>query len=138
MCSIELQRMLLFTHCKYNTPDFFDTFQRMFFFPPVDQPSTESYYNDYRFPSFKNQYFNYTNSDDNSSMSLGTWHILPVPLSYKALHDETFDFQSALSNSSFGVLIYFHGTGETRASSTRKYQLFTQLFHVIAFDYRSK
>lgn len=71
-------------------------------------------------------------------MSLGTWHILPVPLSYEALHDETFDFQMALSNSSFSVLIYFHGTGETRASSHRKYQLLTQLFHVIAFDYRSE
>lgn len=81
---------------------------------------------------------NYTNYDDNTTMSLGTWHILPVPLSYKALHDKTFDFNLALANSSFKVLIYFHGTGETRISSPRKYKLLTQLFHVIAFDYRSK
>lgn len=71
-------------------------------------------------------------------MTLGLWHILPVPLSYIALHNETFDFQAALANSNFSVLIYFHGTGETRADSGRKYQLLTHLFHVISFDYRGK
>lgn len=140
MCSVDLQRKLIFTHCMYDLNlSKTNLNYSCFLLCLVDQPHKRSYYEDYMFPSYKNQYFNYTNSEEgNNTMSIGTWHILPVPLSYEALHNKNFSFQAALFNSSFNVLIYFHGTGETRASSTRKYQLFTQLFHVIAFDYRSK
>lgn len=99
----------------------------------------EDYYEKYHFPSFLNQRVGVKDlGKDVNEISLGVWHILPENQAYKALHDSKFDYEKAFKNDSYDVLIYFHGTGETRADDGRTYQLLTRFFHVIAFDYRGK
>ncbi|KAJ8968626.1 hypothetical protein NQ314_002206, partial [Rhamnusium bicolor] len=116
MNSIGLQRLLIFTH--------------------FDLPTTEEYFETYRLPGYRNRYVTVEDVDGKTNKSLGVWQMLPVELTYKSLHDSKFDYEEALFNSNYSVLIYFHGTGEARSDNTRKYQLLRFYFHVIAFDYR--
>ncbi|CAH1119732.1 unnamed protein product [Phaedon cochleariae] len=116
MNSISLQRLLIFT--RFNLP------------------SKTKYFEEYKFPAFKNEYVTVQDYDSGTNKSLGVWHILPVEEGIKALNDSKFDYNLSLATSNYSVLIYFHGTGEVRSFSERKYQLLSFYFHVIAFDYR--
>lgn len=99
--------------------------------------TTPDYYEDYYYPAFKNHHVNIKDLSG-SNITLGVWHILPVALAEQALKEKEFDFENALRYSDYNVLIYFHGTGEDRGDNSRKYQLLSQFFHVIAFDYRGE
>ncbi|XP_018561593.1 monoacylglycerol lipase ABHD12 isoform X1 [Anoplophora glabripennis] len=117
MNSISLQRALIFTH--------------------FDLPSSEKYFETYRLPGYLNKYVTVKDLDGRTNVTLGVWQMLPVLLAYESLHNPEFDYKEALFNSNYSVLIYFHGTGESRSDSSRKFQLLRYYFHVIAFDYRS-
>ncbi|KAJ8965344.1 hypothetical protein NQ317_018797 [Molorchus minor] len=110
--------------------------QRILIFTRFDLPENKEHFETYRFPGFKNKYVTVTD-EIGKNETLGVWQILPVELTYKALHDPNFDYEEALLNSNYSVLIYFHGTGEARSYDIAQYQLFRYNFHVIAFDYRS-
>ncbi|KAG5882167.1 hypothetical protein JTB14_002891 [Gonioctena quinquepunctata] len=115
MNSIYLQQSLIFTH--------------------FGLPHDKTYFENYSFPALENKYVD-VSWEGNTNLSLGVWHILPVHLAQRALHDPEYDFEASLLNSNYSVLIYFHGTGEARSYNTRKYQLLSYYFHIIAFDYR--
>ncbi|RZC39307.1 monoacylglycerol lipase ABHD12-like [Asbolus verrucosus] len=85
---------------------------------------------------FRNLYVSVKEENSNNIISLGTWHMLPYNLEDKAITAKNFDFDEALKNAT-SVLLYFHGTGEDRSSSLKKYNIFRYFFHVVAFDYRS-
>lgn len=117
MNSINIQRYLIFTH--------------------FNLPSSEKYFETYRLPGYLNKYVTVNDSNGETNKTLGVWQMLPVLLTYESLHNPSFDYEEALLNSNYSVLIYFHGTGESRSDSSRKYQLLRYYFHIIAFDYRS-
>ncbi|KAF7274574.1 hypothetical protein GWI33_012777 [Rhynchophorus ferrugineus] len=116
MFSVSLQEKLVFTHS--------------------DLPSSRAYYEYFRFPGLKNHYVQVKDLNSDTNLSLGLWHILPFNLAVDASNNSNFDYDEALLNSNYSVLLYFHGTGEDRSQSSRKYQLFRNFFHVITFDYR--
>ncbi|CAH1983483.1 unnamed protein product [Acanthoscelides obtectus] len=96
-----------------------------------------SYFTEYYFPAYRNLYVPVLDLDRITKHVLGVWHILPVETAFVALNDTNFDFDKALADTKYDVIMYFHGTGEARSDSSRKYQLLSYYFHVIAFDYRS-
>ncbi|KAJ8919719.1 hypothetical protein NQ315_006247 [Exocentrus adspersus] len=116
MNSFELQSDLIFTH--------------------FNLPASEKYFSTYHLPGYLNKYVTVKDLDGVANKSLGVWQILPVELTYRSLHDPDFDYDEALLNSNYSVLIYFHGTGESRSDCIMKYQLLGYYFHIIAFDYR--
>ncbi|CAG9761836.1 unnamed protein product [Ceutorhynchus assimilis] len=89
-----------------------------------------------RFPEYKNYYVPVKDLATNETLKLGLWHILPFDLAKAAIYNDTYDYEDALKNSNYSVLLYFHGTGEDRSDNLRKYQFFRTFFHVIVFDYR--
>lgn len=99
-------------------------------------PTSSAYYEHFRFPGLKNHYVQVKDYDSDKHLFLGLWHILPFDLTVKAINNSDFDYDEALLDSNYSVLLYFHGTGEDRSQSSRKYQLFRHFFHVIVFDYR--
>lgn len=70
-------------------------------------------------------------------VSLGVWHLVPENLIDESKR-KTFDFDDALANSGYDVVIYFHGNSGTRIAPLQTYFVLRKFFHVIAFDYRSK
>ncbi|XP_060520206.1 lysophosphatidylserine lipase ABHD12-like [Cylas formicarius] len=116
MLSIRLQQLLIFTHWN--------------------QPRNKSYYENFRFSGLKNRYVIVKDDDAQQSLALGLWQILPIELAKMAIHTRKFDYDEALRNGKYSVVLYFHGTGEDRTDNTMKYQLLRLFFHVIAFDYR--
>nr|CAH7765324.1 unnamed protein product [Callosobruchus chinensis] len=100
-------------------------------------PNEPKYFTEYYFPSFRNLYVPVTDLSGTTKHVLGVWHILPVEIAKVALNDTSFDYDEALADKKYDVIMYFHGTGESRSDSTRKYQLLSYYFHIITFDYRS-
>ncbi|CAG9855888.1 unnamed protein product [Phyllotreta striolata] len=96
----------------------------------------EEYFETQRFPSYRNRYVTIRNNKTCEEKKLGVWHILPNNLALDEFYGRPIDYDELLLNSNYSVLIYFHGTGEDRADSKRKYKVFSQFFHVITFDYR--
>lgn len=117
MTNVTLQQNLVFTHWNLET--------------------SKSFFENFRFPGFKNHYVTVKDIDNETELELGLWHILPLELAQNALSDDSYDYDAALKSSAYNVLLYFHGTGEDRSQSERKYQALRLLFHVVAFDYRS-
>ncbi|XP_030755401.1 lysophosphatidylserine lipase ABHD12-like isoform X2 [Sitophilus oryzae] len=112
------------------------TLQEDLIFTHWNLPISRSYYEQYPFPGFKNHYINVEDIDNHTNLTLGLWHILPFKLAESARNNANYDYDEALLNSNYTVILYFHGTGEDRSQSHRKYQLFRMFSHVIAFDYR--
>ncbi|KAJ8944122.1 hypothetical protein NQ318_013304 [Aromia moschata] len=137
LCTLAIIFLIIFVGLPLIFMNFI-TIQRILIFTHFNLQTTEEYFETYRLPAFKNKYITVKDLDGSTNQSLGAWQMLPVELAYKALHDEYFDYEKALLNSNYSVLIYFHGTGEDRSDNIRQYQLFRYYFHVIAFDYRSK
>lgn len=86
----------------------------------------------------KNFYVPVHDIEGSGEIWLGTWHLLPWTLVNASLENPDFDFDDALANSGHGVIIHFHGTGETRRDSYGMHDVLREFFHVIAFDYRGK
>ncbi|XP_028133806.2 lysophosphatidylserine lipase ABHD12 [Diabrotica virgifera virgifera] len=118
MNSIPLQTSLIFT--RFNLP------------------RNPEYFENQHFPAYRNRYVSFNYTKDEGSKLLGVWHILPVNLAYEDLYDNATDinYDEILLNSNYSVLLYFHGTGEVRSYSERKYELLSYNFQIIAFDYR--
>ncbi|XP_066260371.1 lysophosphatidylserine lipase ABHD12-like [Euwallacea similis] len=112
------------------------TLQQTFVFTRWNLVSDKSYFNNFRIAEYQNHYVEVIDTDNKTALQLGLWHMLPTRLAVNAIYEESYDFEAALRNSNFSVLLYFHGTGEDRSQSWQKYQLFRDFFHVIAFDYR--
>lgn len=110
----------------------------LLFYFLVNLPTDPEY-----FKSFENQgglnnfYITVENEDEGTMVSLGVWHFLPEPLLDETVHNRK-NYQKSLRNSSFSVLLYFHGSGETRADLLKKCYKLRLNFHVIIFDYRGE
>ncbi|KAF5296184.1 hypothetical protein FQA39_LY12638 [Lamprigera yunnana] len=76
----------------------------------------------------------YLNND--SSVFLGLWHLMPHVLTDEYLLYQNFDFENSLANSKFPVLVHFHANGGNRIKFANMYHVLRKYFHVIAFDYR--
>ncbi|VEN52873.1 unnamed protein product [Callosobruchus maculatus] len=111
--------------------------QEKIVFTHAGLPNEPEYFTEYYFPAFRNLYVPVADLGGTTKHVLGVWHILPVEMAKIALNDTSFDYGKALADKKYDVIMYFHGTGESRADSTRKYQLLSYYFHIIAFDYRS-
>ncbi|XP_057651359.1 lysophosphatidylserine lipase ABHD12-like [Diorhabda carinulata] len=112
------------------------TLQTDLVFTHFNLPKDPKYFQTRHFPAYKNRYVTFNYTKDNENQTLGMWQILPVNLAYDELYGSV-DFDEALLNSNYNVLIYFHGTGEARSYNEGKYGLLSYFFHIITFDYRS-
>ncbi|KAI4471528.1 alpha/beta hydrolase domain-containing protein [Holotrichia oblita] len=85
----------------------------------------------------RNFYVTVTDYNTNKRLSLGVWHLLPWEIIDKNENNITnIDFDEVLANSTYPVLLHFHGTGETRRDGFMMFVTLRLFFHVIAFDYR--
>uniref|UniRef100_A0A1Y1JRB4 Uncharacterized protein n=1 Tax=Photinus pyralis TaxID=7054 RepID=A0A1Y1JRB4_PHOPY len=69
--------------------------------------------------------------------TLGVWHVLPLEYTYEAVTSASYNYDDALADGKYPVLLYLHDSGENRITSKNKYMILRRFFHVIAFDYRS-
>ncbi|XP_050300203.1 lysophosphatidylserine lipase ABHD12-like [Anthonomus grandis grandis] len=116
MNSITLQQTLVFTRWNLLT--------------------NKTAYKKFRFPAYKQHYVEVEDLGNKPKLNIGIWHVLPIDLAMEALVTGNIDYDKALKDSKYDVLLYFHGTGEDRTQNIRKYQIFRLFFHIIAFDYR--
>ncbi|KAL1517699.1 hypothetical protein ABEB36_001434 [Hypothenemus hampei] len=112
------------------------TLQQTLVFTRWNLMTNKTLFQRFRIPLYKNHYVPVKELDADKILYLGLWHILPFDLAETAYYDTSYDYDAALQNTNYSVLLYFHGTGEDRSNSWQKYQLLRQFFHVIAFDYR--
>lgn len=80
----------------------------------------------------------YVKTDEKENVTLGTWHVLPEKLARIAENAEDYDYENALANSEYDVLIFFQGSGGLRHSGVRInfYRVLRKTFHIIVFDNR--
>ncbi|XP_031357263.1 lysophosphatidylserine lipase ABHD12-like [Photinus pyralis] len=71
------------------------------------------------------------------NVTLGVWHVLPLEYTYEAVTSASYNYDDALADGKYPVLLYLHDSGENRITSKNKYMILRRFFHVIAFDYRS-
>lgn len=88
----------------------------------------------------RNFYVDVTDIYSTAPISLGVWHLLPwVFVEEYENTTSVINYDKLLANSSYGVVLHFHGTGETRRDSyLNMFIILRMFFHVIAFDYRGK
>lgn len=78
----------------------------------------------------------YVTVDKEKNVTLGIWHILPDTLVQSTIIYKYFDYDSALANSSYPVVLYLHGNNNVRTDNRPIYSVLREHFHVIACDYR--
>lgn len=132
MLSKNIQRLTMFTNCKYNIFKLADTYKINVF--QVFLLDKQSDFEKYIEHDMRNIYISVTS--ENEVLSLGTYHVLPQILTNNSDIDNNFNFDFLLENGNVSVLLYFHGSGEDRSDSLEKYNVLKLFFHVIAFDYR--
>ncbi|CAH0547857.1 unnamed protein product [Brassicogethes aeneus] len=116
MNSLSLQKKIVFTNSDLNSnKEFYETFPQ---------------------PGFKNRYIIVKDLNGSTNVSIGLWQMLPTSVTLDLYDDYAIDYDYMLKNSTHDILIYFHGTGESRDDSVLKYRVFRHYFQVIAFDYR--
>lgn len=86
----------------------------------------------------RNFYVPVIDIDSNATIYLGVWHLVPEALVNNSVYYSDFNYDLALANSNYSVVLYFHGNSGTRIAALSTYKVLRQFFHVIAFDYRSK
>ncbi|KAK4872837.1 hypothetical protein RN001_014866 [Aquatica leii] len=132
---------------------FFLTFLITFIVFPIIFKCSPKLQKDFIFPigkTYVENYFEYTNFQkhgmfgirnlyvplqNKDHITLGVWHILPEDLMMNSTQS-SFDYNNALLNSNFPVLLYFHGGIGNRITYLNSYKVLRKFFHVIAFDYR--
>ncbi|XP_065172392.1 lysophosphatidylserine lipase ABHD12-like isoform X2 [Atheta coriaria] len=122
---------IIFAHWVY--------IQRLAMFTNVGLPSDRNYYkklDEHPTVLFRNFYIDFTDRS-NLSISLGVWHFVAFP-SYpnETVFPSQFDYDQSLKNNTADVVIYFHGSGESRKDPLMMYNVLLRFFHVVAFDYR--
>ncbi|KAK4873291.1 hypothetical protein RN001_015320 [Aquatica leii] len=110
--------------------------QRHFVFPTHNLlPENPDYENFHKYNIYggRNLYV-YVNND--SSVYLGVWHLLPHVLADEYLLYQNYDYENSLAHSNFPVVMHFHANGGNRIKFANMYHVLRKFFHVIAFDYR--
>ncbi|KRT86083.1 hypothetical protein AMK59_2154, partial [Oryctes borbonicus] len=98
--------------------------------------SRDKEYFDVELVGLQNYYIDVNDVETNKTLSLGVWHFLPwdIVARYKN-NTKSVSFIETLTNTTYGVVLHFHGTGETRRDGFTMFMLLRLFFHVIAFDY---
>lgn len=80
----------------------------------------------------------YLNLDEENNVTLGMWQILPEEMLSEVIENYEYNFDGALSNGNYNVLLYLHGNGQDRAGSLEMYDILRRYFHIFAVDYRGE
>lgn len=104
-------------------------------FISVNLPTDQSFYESFEEPGLKNFYIT-VNKAQGKMISVGAWHFLPESILNSTIIDADFDYLESLAKSKYSILLYFHGSGETREDLLKKCYKLRLNFHVIIFDYR--
>ena len=72
------------------------------------------------------------------NVTLGVWQIIPEEMRSDIVKNEEYNFDGALANDNYNLLIYLHGNGADRASSIELFAILREFFHIFAVDYRGK
>ncbi|XP_018324168.1 protein enabled isoform X2 [Agrilus planipennis] len=108
-------------------------FQRFAMFPAINDPQAD--YNNTEIYGKGIRNF-YVTTNETENIVLGVWHLLPDSLVETLKENDSFDYDEALKNKTYNIILYFHGNSGNRISPLNTYEVLRQFFHVIAFDYR--
>lgn len=97
-------------------------------------PKNKAIFEAFQKDGLTNIYIPIRNEDTHEEIYLGAWHLIPTKLINKT--DQHFDYMQSLTNKNCNILLYFHGSGETRIDSRKKFEVLRLHFHIIAVDYR--
>lgn len=72
----------------------------------------------------------------NENVTLGVWEILPQEFLSEFIQNQDYNFEGALTNGNYNVLLYMHGNGADRSASLELYHILREYFLILAVDYR--
>ncbi|XP_023019041.1 lysophosphatidylserine lipase ABHD12 [Leptinotarsa decemlineata] len=76
------------------------------------------------------------NTTSDSNVTLGVWQILPYEILSDLIDNEDYNYEGALTNENYNILLYLHGNGADRAAALELYDILRKYFHIFAVDYR--
>ncbi|KAJ8968627.1 hypothetical protein NQ314_002207 [Rhamnusium bicolor] len=81
----------------------------------------------------KNFYVDLKNEDN---ITLGVWQILPNEILSEVIENDDYNYDGALTNGNYNILLYMHGNAGDRATALELYDLLRKYYHIFAVDYR--
>lgn len=90
---------------------------------------------DYGIAGVRNMYIDVP-YPDSGNITLGVWQVLPSEMVSDIVENEDYNFDGALSNTKYHILLYLHGNGSDRTKSVELFQILRDFFHIFAVDYR--
>lgn len=74
--------------------------------------------------------------DKPKNITLGIWQILPEDMLSEFVRNDNYNYDGALANENYNILIYLHGNGADRTHALDLYKILRKYFHIFAVDYR--
>jgi len=109
--------------------------QKTLIFPTyLLEPKNYTNPEEYGITGVRNMYINVPYPDSN--ITLGVWQVLPSEMVSDIVKNDEYNFDGALSNQKYHILLYLHGNGSDRTKSIELFKILRDLFHIFAVDYR--
>lgn len=110
--------------------------QKSIIFPTyIIEPKDYSNPEVYGITGVRNMYINIS-YPESENIALGVWQILPLEMVSDIVKNNEYNFDGALSNEKYHILLYLHGNGSDRSKSIELYQILREFFHIFSVDYR--
>ncbi|CAH1983485.1 unnamed protein product [Acanthoscelides obtectus] len=112
--------------------------QRSIIFPTwIISPKNYSDIEKFKIKGVRNFYLDVPRDGDISdNITLGLWQILPQDFLGDFIANDEYNYEGALADKNYKVLLYLHGNGQDRSASLDLYDILRWYFLIVAVDYR--